>query len=195
MEKIKAYAKEHYIPIVREQTSQRLVEECRNLQPSRILEIGTAIGYSGILMLSSCNGNLITIEKDADKAKLAKENFERFGLEKRVEIRVNDAIIELEKIQNSGEKFDFIFLDGPKGQYKNYYPILKNCLSDNGTLFVDNVSLLGLVDNPEKITHKNRSMTNNMKTFLNMIENDSDIKYQIYHIDDGFCIINKNIAS
>ena len=191
METIKAYAKQHYIPIVREKTSQKLMEECKKKDPKKILEIGTAIGYSGILLLSSCSGELVTIEKDEGRAKLAHENFKRLNLLKRVEIRINDAIKELENICSNGEKFDFIFLDGPKGQYKNYYPLIKKCLNDKAVLFVDNVSLLGLVDNPEKITHKNRSMTNNMKIFLNMIQNDSEMETKIYHIDDGYCICKK----
>ena len=56
---------------------------------------------------------------------------------------------------------------------------------------MDNVGLLGLVDNPEKITHKNRSMTNNMKIFLKMLDDDDEMKTEIFHIDDGYCICKK----
>lgn len=192
MEKLKRYAKENFIPIIRDETLKFLLETCKNASPKRILEIGTAIGYSGILLLKNSDAQLVTIEKNEQRAAEALDNFKKYEVLSRVELKLGDALEEIEKLKINSEKFDFIFLDGPKGQYFRYYPLLKELLSGGGTMFVDNVDLLGLIDSPEKVTHKNRAMFNNMKKFISMVENDSEIEKKFYHIDDGFCIIRKN---
>lgn len=192
MEKLKRYAKENFVPIIRDETLKFLLETCKNASPKRILEIGTAIGYSGILLLKNSDAQLVTIEKNERRAAEALDNFKKYEVLSRVELKLGDALEEIEKLKINSEKFDFIFLDGPKGQYFRYYPLLKELLSGGGTMFVDNVDLLGLIDSPEKVTHKNRAMFNNMKKFISMVENDSEIEKNFYHIDDGFCIIRKN---
>ena len=191
MEELKNFAKENFIPIIRDETLKYLLETCKICNAKRILEIGTAIGYSGICMLQSTDASLVTIEKNEERANQALTNFKKYGLDKKVELRLGDALVELEKLAKEKRKFEFIFLDGPKGQYFRYYPFLKEMLTGGGTMFVDNVDLLGLIDSPEKVTHKNRAMFNNMKKFISMVENDDEVEKKFYHIDDGFCICTK----
>lgn len=191
MKEIIDYAKENMIPIVREQTSKVLVELCKNKNPKNILEIGTAIGYSGILMLSATDASLTTIEKNPERAQISIENFKKYGYSNRVDLKLGDALEELQKLALNPEKFDFIFLDGPKGQYFRYYPYLKQMLTVGGIIFADNVDLLGLLETPEKVNHKNRAMVNNMKKFIETVKNDEEIKATFYHTDDGFCILEK----
>lgn len=194
MERLKAYALEKRIPIVRDKTSKYLIEEIKKKNPKNILEIGSAIGYSGLLMLKNCEGKLTTIEKDVDRFNEAKLNFEKYQTSSRTNLILGDALEEIEKLDKRGEKFDFIFLDGAKGQYIKYLPILKNMLKSGGVLFADNVDLLGLVNHPELVNHKNRTMTRNMKMFLENLENDEDFDTKIYHIDDGFSISVKKCS-
>lgn len=189
MEELKKYAKENMIPIVRDKTAEVLVELCKKIKPKNILEIGTAIGYSGLLMLKCTDANLTTIEKNEERANLAQKNFEKYGYLNRAQLKIGDAMEEIEKLVP--QNYDLIFLDGPKGQYFRYYPFLKNVLTGGGVIFADNVDLLGLIENPQVVTHKNRAMFNNMNKFIDIVKNDKDMTTTFYHIDDGFCIIEK----
>lgn len=191
LQEIKDYAKENFIPIVREDTAKRLAVVCRDYNPNKILEIGTAIGYSGIIMLKSCSAHLFTIEKEGERASLAEENFKRYNFLDRITQFVDDAQIVIEKMCNSGEKFDLIFLDGPKGQYVKYYLYLKKLLAKGGVLFCDNINLLGYVKQEGKIPHKHRSMVNNLRKFIEILQNDSDFETEFYDIDDGYSISKK----
>ena len=191
MEKLRQHALERYIPLVRENTGKALQGECEKIMPKNILEIGTAIGYSALLMLSVCDAKICTLEKDEERLNEAKENFKQFGVENRVETHLGDAKDFLETFVQNQRKFDFIFLDGPKGQYIHYYPLLKKLLPVGGVLFADNVKLLGLVEHTEKVTHKNRTMTRNMEEFIRTIEKDSDFETNFYDEEDGYCITKK----
>ena len=188
MEEIKQYAKDNYIPIVRDNTAKKLIEICKSASVKSILEIGTAIGYSGLLMLNNSNANLYTIEKDKDRAFLAKENFSKYCLNKRVTLVINDAEDELIKLIKLNKKFDLIFLDGAKGQYIKYYQSLKSLLNPSGILFADNIYLHGLVNSDQPIKHKHRTMVNNLRKFISQLESDNSFETNFYDIDDGFSI-------
>lgn len=191
MDKLKRFAEEYFIPIVRDETAKILMEECKKNSPQNILEIGTAIGYSGILMLKSCNGHLYTIEKDISRYEIAKENFVKYGMSERVTLMLCDAKEQLEILKSHNYKFDFVFLDGPKGQYIKYLPTIKSLLNKNAILFSDNVLMHGLINHQEKVTHKNRAMVRNMKAFNDEIMNDKDFDSKFYEIDDGFIVSRK----
>ena len=191
LEQVKQRARKDYIPIVRDKTAEALAKVCKEKGPKRILEIGTAIGYSGIIMLKNCNGTLVTIEKDEERAKEAHDNFISAGLSARITQKIDDAQNVIKKLREQGEKFDLIFLDGPKGQYKNYYPFLKELLSGGGILFCDNVNLLGLVKQEGEIPHKHRSMVNHLREFIEQLKADKELQTTFYDIDDGFSISEK----
>lgn len=183
---IRKYARENHIPVLLDDTAHLLISQIEKLKPESILEIGTAIGYSGTLMLKSClTSKLVTIEKDNSNFLLAKKNFKEFDLHHRVTQIFGDAYEEIEKLNISGNKFDFIFLDGPKGQYVKYLPILKNMLNLNGVLFSDNVLFKGLVNGPEFVAHRKRTIVMNLRKFLNLLENDSDFISETIEIGDG----------
>lgn len=193
MKEIKAEAKQNYIPIVRDETAKKLEEICVQYQPNKILEIGTAIGYSGIKMLKNCNAVLYTIEKDEKRAIVAKENFNKYNVSERVIQFVDDAQKTIEILLEQNEKFDLIFLDGAKGQYIKYYPILKNLLISGGILFCDNIYLQGMVKQEGKVPHKHRSMVNNLRKFIEALKMDKDLDTKFYDIDDGFSISMKTV--
>lgn len=188
LEEIRLYAKENFIPIVRDQTAKELVKLCQSLQPKKILEIGTAIGYSGILMLKSCSAKLYTIEKDKQRADEAKENFQDHALSERITIYLDDAQKVIEELYSNKEKFDLIFLDGAKGQYIKYYPYLKRLLNGGGILFTDNIYLHGFVLAGGEVPHKHRSMVVNLRKYIETLKQDSDFETTFYDIDDGFSI-------
>ena len=141
-----------------------------------------------MMLLSNEDIAITTIEKDRVRYNNAKENFAEAGVEKRVNAILGDALDEIEKLNEGNAKFDFIFLDGPKGQYIRYYPILVNLLKEGGIIFADNVLLGGLLNDKKEVTHKNRSMVNNMKLFIKTMEEDARFITKEFDIDDGFLI-------
>lgn len=191
MQELRKNALERFIPLVREKTGEALQEICATTQPKNILEIGTAIGYSALLMLSSCDANVCTLEKDGERLSEAKANFKKFGVIDRVETHLGDAKDFLEDFVQSQREFDFVFLDGPKGQYKNYYPLIKQILKKGGVLFADNVKLLGLIEHSENVTKKNRTMTRNMNIFIQTISQDESFECEFFDVDDGYLIAKK----
>ena len=188
IEEVKVKAKENFIPIVRDKTLQELLKLVKEKQPKTILEIGTATGYSALNMLNVCDGKIIGVEKNDDRADEAQENFKKAGVKERIVVVTYDALNVLQDLVQCKEKFDFIFLDGPKGQYIRYFPLIKQILNIEGILFADNVGVLGLVDDKTKVTHKNRTMVRNMQTFLDTLQADEDFETTIYHIDDGYAV-------
>lgn len=188
---VKAGAKEKFVPIVRDKTLDALVETCKNGNVKKVLEIGTATGYSGLNMLTCKNLHLTTIEKNELRFAEAKANFENAGVCNRVNQICGDAGEEIDRLAERGEEFDLVFLDGPKGQYLKYFPTIKKLLKTGGTLFADNILLGGLLYDEARVNHKNRTMTRNMREFLQNLKNDKDFSTQIYEIEDGFCISQK----
>ena len=192
LEEIANRARKGYIPIIRDNTAQALINVCKEKNPKKILEIGTAIGYSGLLMLQNCQAYLYTIEKDEQRLAEAEKNFKLFGQEARVKLILDDALIALEKLCNDNEKFDLIFLDGAKGQYIKYYPLIKKLLNRDGILFTDNIYMHGMVKSEEKIAHKHRSMVVNLRKYIELLKNDKDFTTNFYDIDDGYSISKLN---
>lgn len=192
LEEIANRARKGYIPIIRDNTAQALINVCKEKNPKKILEIGTAIGYSGLLMLQNCQAFLYTIEKDEQRLAEAEKNFKLFGQEARVKLILDDALIALEKLCNDNEKFDLIFLDGAKGQYIKYYPLIKKLLNHDGILFTDNIYMHGMVKSEEKIAHKHRSMVVNLRKYIELLKNDKDFTTNFYDIDDGYSISKLN---
>lgn len=189
-ESLIVYAKEHGVPIIRGKSGQFLQQQIRESKPQNILEIGTAIGYSGCLMLEAYEkAHLTTIEIDQNSFNKASETFAEEGFENRVTQILGDAKEILSNLVQEGQKFDFIFLDGPKGQYVKYLPLCKSLLEKGGIIFADNVYLHGLVLSKEKIAHKHRTMVTNMRKFLATVQEDDDFEVAVHAIEDGIAVI------
>ena len=186
---IEAFAKANFVPIIRPKSAKILCKLVQRCAPKRILEVGTAIGYSGILMLENApNACLVTIEKDKSRLELAKQNFEKCGLNARVQTILADAN---QAVQNLDGTFDFIFLDGPKSHYGRQLPYLLNHLSVGGTIVADNVLFMGQVLSGEYPAHKHRTAILRLREFLQMVEADPNLESKLLDIEDGMLVINK----
>ena len=135
------------------------------------------------------NSTLDTVEIKEENSNLARENLKVFG--GRVEVFCQDAKDFIETKCKEKKKYDFIFLDGPKGQYVRYLPILKELLESGGVLVADNVYFHGMVKMEGKIPHKHRSIVNNLRQFINDITLDTDFQTTIYDIGDGISVSYK----
>ena len=187
IDEIYSYAKENHVPIVRDKTREYLLKEIEKRKPESILEIGTAIGYSGSLMLKNCKGKLVTLEKNENSYLIAKANFEKLGLTDRVEQILGDAMETLQELVNQGRTFDFIFLDGPKGQYYRYLQIIKKLVRSGSVIFADNVEYFGMVKS-NVYPHRKKTIVVSLQNYLNEVENDPKFETVVYDIDDGFAI-------
>ncbi len=189
VEAVRKKSIENHVPIVRKNTLERLLKTCQERNVKRVLEIGTATGYSALNMLAiDAELHLTTIEKEEARYAEAKNNFVLAGVSDRVTQILGDAGEEIGKLCQEGKTFDLVFLDGPKGQYSRYLPVLLEMLPNGGVLFADNILLGGLLKDDSRVTHKNRTMVRNMREFLEKIQNHPNLTSKIYEIDDGFAI-------
>lgn len=136
------YASEYNVPIVTKEVAEYLKFIVKSNGIKNILEVGTAIGYSGILMakeIEKNGGKLYTIEIDEERYNLAQENFKKSGLKNIVSIK-GDAVEEIKKID---EKFDFAFIDASKGHYMEFFEDSYKLLNEDGIIFIDNIMFRG----------------------------------------------------
>lgn len=136
------YAREYNVPIVTKEVAEYLKFIVKSNGIKNILEVGTAIGYSGILMakeIEKNGGRLYTIEIDEERYNLAQENFKKSGLNNIVSIK-GDAVEEIKKID---EKFDFVFIDASKGHYMEFFEDSYKLLNKDGIIFIDNIMFRG----------------------------------------------------
>ncbi len=187
---LKKFAKENMIPIIRPKSAKLLRDFCRNKKPKRILEIGTAIGYSSALMLHASKDSFVTtIEKDEAMANIARQTFKERNLLKKVRLIENDAFVALNKLKN--EKFDFIFLDGPKGQYFKYLSLLKNMMGVNGYLLADDVLFHGYVKKEGDPGHKHRTIVASLRSFIKDLTFDPNFATELFEYEDGLLLCQR----
>ena len=181
------FEKDEYVPIMKDESMSFLSQLCAREKPKRILEIGTYIGYSASIMLTACDATEITLEKNAENAELARKNLALFG--ERVTVETSDAFLYIAR--DDIGKFDLIFLDGPKAQYINYLPFLKELLNEGGVLVADNVYFHGLVRQAGEVKHKLRTIVVNLRKFIDAICLDEDLESEILNIGDGLSVSRK----
>lgn len=173
---MEAYAQEYNVPIVTKEVAEYLRFLVSSYKIKNILEIGTAIGYSGILMakeIKENNGKLYTIEIDEERYNLAQENFKKSGLSNIISIK-GDALEEVKKINDT---FDFIFIDASKGHYMEFFEDSYKLLNEGGIIFIDNIMFRGYLY---------KEYPKRFKTIVKRL--DSFIDY-LYKRDDRFVLL------
>lgn len=189
LEDVLADARRRFIPVMLDDTRQLLIDTLVPLHVDRILEIGTAVGYSGTIMLQcKPNAKLNTIEYNATFASEAKVNFQHFGVADRANIFFGDA---RDIVPSLTGKYQFIFMDGPKGQYQHFLPYVLDVLDEGGVLMCDNVLYHGLVNNQPLAGHKHVTIARNMAGFLDELMANKQLHTQLYDIGDGITISRK----
>ena len=184
---IRIDAKERKIPIVRDVTASKLYSEVHKCKPKRILEIGTAVGYSTLIMkYAHYDAEIITIEKDTDRYQEAVNNIEDANVNG-IKCVLGDAFDVLQELSKDGEKFDFIFLDGPKGYYYRYLQLIKQMLNINGCIFADNVAFFGMVAS-NIYPHRHKTIVVSLQKYLEEVSNPPYKTDTNLDIDDGYAI-------
>ncbi|MEG6565804.1 O-methyltransferase [Thermoanaerobacterium saccharolyticum] len=186
LKEIESYASDNFIPIVKPEVAKFLETIIKVKQPENILEIGTAIGYSSIVMLLAYeNCKILTIEKDMDMAEMAKNNFIKASLLDRVELIKGDA---LDVLPCLNKKYDLIFIDAAKGHYKEFFDESLRLLNDRGILICDNILYKGYVAAEKHVKHKRRTIVYRMRDFILYVLNKTGISTTIIPIGDGLSI-------
>lgn len=184
---MEAYAACHYVPIIPPETASLLKVLINLYKPLRILEAGTAIGYSASVMALNMpeNGIIDTIELDEDMAQKARDNIKTLGLEHNIRVLQGDA---LEVMQCLTTPYDMIFLDAAKGQYLEYFPEAMRLLKTGGLLVSDNVLYKGLVTRTDPLPHKHRTIAVKLRTYLNNLCRDPRLVTSILPVGDGMAL-------
>jgi predicted O-methyltransferase YrrM len=164
------------------------------VKPGRILEVGTAIGYSTILLAGILpeGGRIDTIERNDEMQRMAHENIKRAGLEQTVSIIAADAQDVLECLD---KQYDMIFLDAAKGQYPEFLPECLRLLKSGGLLVSDNVLYKGMITGQEPVVRRKRTIVNRMRTYLDMLSNDPTLDTSILPVGDGVALSYKRFET
>jgi len=186
---IKKYAIDNKVPIMQDDGIDFITDFIVKNQIDSILEIGTAIGYSAIMMaLSNPNLRVTTIERDRTRYLEAVKNIKKMNLEDRITLIFSDAL----DINIEG-KFDMIFIDAAKGQNIKFFEKYETNLKDNGFMITDNMNFHGLVDkNPAEIESRNlRALVRKIRDYRTYLLNNQNYKVEFYNIGDGIAIASK----
>ncbi len=180
------YAEANNVPII-ERDSIIFIDKYIKLNGvKKVLEIGTAIGYSALLMAcASKDVEITTIERDEKRYKEALKNIRACGMDKRIDVVFDDAL----DVNLAGYKYDLIFIDAAKGQNIKFFEKFKNYLNDGGIIITDNVNFHGLVKNPERIESKNvRQLVDKIIEYRKYLEDHDEYLTKFYDIGDGLAI-------
>ncbi|RKQ37867.1 O-methyltransferase [Oceanobacillus halophilus] len=162
-------------------------------QPKRILEVGTAIGYSALRMLeASPNTSIVTIERDETRYQQAINNINKLEKTNQIEVIYGDALDILEKLQEENQNFDFIFIDAAKGQYRRFFDLCSPLLTNNGMILTDNVLFRGYVmTDSQEIPKRYRKMVEKIKLYNQFLMNHPAFTTSIIPIGDGVALSYK----
>ena len=193
LNQLEKYSKETNVPIIRPSMQSFLKLLLAMKQPKRILEVGTAIGFSALLMSEygpeDCH--ITTIEKYEKRIPLAKENFAKAGKEDRITLLEGDAVEILKELEGT---YDFIFMDAAKGQYLNFFEDTLKLLNEGGILVSDNVLQEGdIIQSRFAVTRRNRTIHSRMREYLYILTHDDRIETSILPVGDGVTVSVKKI--
>ncbi len=180
------FAFENDVPIIHKEVKFFLEMLCGMLKPSRILEIGTAIGYSSsVFAMTSENVKVTTVEREPDMTELALQNHKILGLSDRIRVIEGDALEVLDCLK---EKYDLIFIDAAKGYYSEFFAYAKKLINPGGVIVCDNILYKGMTATDDLVKRRQKTIVYRMREFLHSICRDVDFKTSIIPMGDGLAV-------
>ena len=189
LDTIEKEALEAYVPIIKRETASLLRTMVAALKPARILEIGTAVGYSALLMCQAMprECHITTIEKYGKRIPVARRNFKKAGEEGRITLLEGDADVLLKELE--GRSFDLVFMDAAKGQYLHWLPQLLKVMPVGAVLISDNVLQDGdIVESRFAVQRRNRTIHSRMREYLHTLKHMEELETAVIPIGDGVTI-------
>lgn len=186
LNKIKEKALEDHIPIIMDDTLEVIENYLKEKNVKRILEIGTAVGYSAICFTKvlSEDGIIDTIERDEERVKQAKINIEKAEVKDKINIYDGDA---LEILPTLNEKYDVVFIDAAKGKYPFFLKEALRMIKENGVIFADNILYKGYVMSDYN-KHKQRTAVRNLREYIKEVSENPNLDTEILEVGDGLAI-------
>lgn len=190
LKEMEKFARQNSVPIVQKETGKFLEFIVNVKKPLKILELGTAIGYSAILMCM--NGlehtKVTTIERDENMIELAKNNLNKYGYNDKVTILKGDC---LEVLKTIDEKYDMIFMDAGKGHYNHFLPECLRVLGENGIIVADNVLFRGMVASDDLVQRRKITIVKRMRKYLELVSKDDELITSIIPMGDGIALTTR----
>lgn len=186
LEEIEKEARKNGVPIIRKEMESFLRVMLSIKKPMRILELGTAVGYSAILMSEYINekGQIITIENYDKRIPIAKENIKKAGRENVIKLLEGDAMEIMPTLER--DQFDFVFMDAAKAQYIHFLPEVLRLMKKDGVLITDNVLQEGdLIQSKYVVRRRDRTIHKRMREYLEVVKNHPQLETSIVPIGDG----------
>ena len=186
LEQIKQKALEEHIPIIMDDTLEVIANILKEDRPSKILEIGTAVGYSAICFSKylADGGKIDTIERDEERATEAKQNIKDMNLETKIHIFEGDAVEILPTLE---DKYDMVFIDAAKGKYPFFLEQSLRLLNKDGVIFADNILYKGYVMSDYN-NHKQRKAVRNLREYIKEVTENQNLETEILEVGDGLAI-------
>ena len=190
LEKLKIDALENHIPIIMDDTLEKIAEILQKEKPTRILEIGTAVGYSASQFAKYTDENCIidTIEIDEERAKQAIKNIEKIGFSSRINVMIGNAVDILPTIN---ENYDIVFIDAAKGKYPIFLNEALRLINKNGLILADNILYKGYVMSDYN-KHKQRTAVRHLREYIAQITGTENLETEILEIGDIY--VKKRIS-
>ncbi|NLL04309.1 MAG: O-methyltransferase [Clostridiaceae bacterium] len=190
LKELEEFAKENHVPIVHPEVAKLLQVLGILKKPKRILELGTAIGYSSILLsqILDTDGKIDTIERYELMVERAKDNIKKAKLEDVINIITGDA---LEVLKCLNKQYDIVFLDAAKGQYPEFLPECLRLLSPTGLLISDNILYKGMIASDDLVVRRKKTIVKRLRFYLDTLCNSEDLETSIIPIGDGVALSYK----
>jgi len=188
IETIEQEALDSFVPIIRKETQSFLKVLMMMKKPFRILEVGTAVGFSAILMSEYMpeDGHITTIENYEKRIPIARKNFKRAGKEDKITLVQGDALEVMKQLEGP---YDFIFMDAAKGQYIHYLPEALRLLTQGGVLMSDNVLQDGdIIESRFAVERRNRTIHSRMREYLYELKHHDQLQTSILPLGDGVAL-------
>ena len=189
IEEMEEYAKKYNIPIMVPDGINYMLDYIEKHNIKKILEIGTAIGYSAIRMAMVRDDiEITTIERDVERYNEAIKNIKKCNLEDRIKVLLVDALeVEID------DTFDLIFIDSAKSQYTKFFNKFSPLLNGNGTIITDNLDFHGMRENIDQIQSRNlRQMMRKLNSYIDFLKENKEFKTEFINVGDGLGISIKN---
>ena len=192
LREMEAFAALHHVPIINERGRQAFLQVVQEAKPHRVLEIGTAIGYSSLLMAKNgaADIEITTLELSDERIKTAQGYIDRSAYADRIHIMGGDAAENLLKLQMTGQKFDFVFIDAAKGQYVDYFHKIQPMLAAKAVILADNVLFRGYVKGDVPTPRRFKTIVKRLREYIELVSQPPYVT-EILENGDGLAVTRR----